>query len=107
MALQINVPLTTNSGLAVASGSYCWLMVDFGNDFKYQVRCKMLFFKDKAAFDLKQNRIDPVQVPVDQLAQTYTPGQIGAVDYLDIHNLIKAYLESLPGFGPGTVTLVQ
>lgn len=105
MALQINVPLTTNSGLTVPSGSYCWLLADFGNDLEYKVRVKMLFFKNKASFDARQSRFDPVQIPVDQYSQDFTPTQIGAVDYLDIHNFVKAQLEAI--LGANTVAVAQ
>lgn len=105
MALQINTPLQSRSGFAVPSGSYCWPLTVYGADNSYKIKAKLIFFKDKAAFDAGRSRFTPLEITSDEMEQSFTPAQIGSVTYMDVHNAVKAHLESI--LGPGTVAIVQ
>lgn len=106
MALQINIPLTTHSGLAVASGAYCWLQEERAKDNKYSVRVDLVFFRDKAAYDEGRTRFYPVELPDSKFSyyQLFTPANYANLTSTTIHNFIKAELEAV--FGPGTVSIV-
>lgn len=105
MALQINTALQSRSGFAVPSGSYCWPLTTFGADNQYKIKVKLIFFKDKASFDAGRSRFNPLEITHDEMEQSFTPAQIGSVDYMDIHTAAKAHLESI--LGANTVQIVQ
>lgn len=103
MAIQINVPLTTKSGLAVASGSYCVLKIELST--RKNLEVGILFYKDKAAFD---NLADPFRptLAVDQRHQVQlTDQQYANFTNLSIHQLVANYIETFTG--PGTTQLVN
>lgn len=106
MALQINVPLTTNQGFAVPSGAYVWVLATLGNDLKYEVKVTLIFYKDKAAFDAKMSRFNPAQIPDTKqvFIHPLTLQQFADLDMMTIHNFIKADLETV--LGVDTVTIV-
>lgn len=108
MSLQINAPLTTQQGFAVPAGSYVWILADLGNDMKYEVRVSLIFFKDKASFDLKRSRFNPVEIPDDKQCyiKALSIAAFSGLDMLAIHNFIKADLEALPAIGAGAVAIV-
>lgn len=99
MALQINTALTTRSGFNVPSGSYCWLQEERAKDNKYSVRIELVFFKDKATFDLGRARFTPQEIPDSKLAyyQLFTPQDFAALTSTTIHNFVKAQLTPIVG----------
>lgn len=107
MALQLNVALTTRSGFNVPSGTYCWLQEERGKDNKYSAKVDLLFFKDKASFDLGRERYTPLEISDDLIHhyQIFTAVDYGNLTSLTIHNFIKAQLEAT--LGNNTVIIVQ
>src|SRR5689334_16947807 len=107
MALQINTPLTTRSGFAVPSGTYCWLQEMRAKDNTYSVVVDLVFFKDKAAFDAGMARFEPSQIPNDKMSyrQLFNAVDYGNLTSMTIHNFIQSQLHAI--LGPNTVTIVQ
>ena len=107
MALQINTALTTRSGFSVPSGAYCWLQEERAKDNKYSVRVDLIFFKDKATFDLGRTRFTPEEIPDNKLSfyQLFSAVDFANLTSTTIHNFIRAELQAI--LGANTVTIVQ
>lgn len=107
MALQINTTLTTRQGFTVESGAYVWVHEERGADKQYKVNIRLLFFKDKAAFEQGKGRFYPEQLPdtLLNLSQTFTPANYASLTPMQVHNFLKSQLEEV--LGASTVAIVQ
>jgi hypothetical protein len=107
MSLQINVPLTTNQGFTVSSGSYVWIHEERSTDRKYSIVAIPRFYKDKASFDAGLAPFTPNGLPVNMQSfyQEFTPANYGAVTSLTVQTYVRDQLTQL--VGPGNVVLVQ
>lgn len=106
MALQINRTLTTKSGFNVDTGSYVWMKEDRGGDKKYSVEVRLIFFKNKAAFDAGNERFLPQEVPDDKMIfrQEFTANDYANLTSMTIHTYVKQQLEL--ALGNNTVQIV-
>lgn len=109
MALQVNSALTTKSGFTVPSGSYVWLKEQRGTDRQYKVEVDIAFFKDKETFDLGRERFFPLELASDKyhFEQTFTPSAYASLTAMQVHNFVKAQLETALNISSGTITVVQ
>lgn len=110
MALQVNIALSTQNGFDVPSGAYVWLLETRGQNrdgFAYHVKVDVIFFKDKASFDAGKKRFFPEEVPQNMYSfqQSFTPSAYASLTPLQVHNFVKAQLESVLGIG--SITVVQ
>ena len=104
MPIQTNVALTSTSGLAIPSGSYCVLNVVV--DPRRNMEVTMLFYKDKISFDnLVATPFKPDNPGLEtRYLMTLTLQQYAQFTFTLVHQLIQGYLETF--FGPGNTAIV-
>lgn len=107
MSLQVNVPLTTNSGLPVPSGSYVTISEERFMDKKYSIRAVPRFYINKNAFDTGLAPFTPSGLPENMFSfyQEFTASNYGDVSSLDVQTYVKDQFETLVGVG--NITLVE
>ena len=105
MPIQTNIPLTSTSGLAIPTGSYC--VLDIHIDPRKHLECTMLFYKDKASYDgLAASPFQPNNPNLEpRYLKQLNNAEYAAFTSLAIHQFIQTYLESF--FGGGTTQLVH